>query len=129
MYYVYPLYFPVYQHSHLPIFYPYFSLSREYPPIDTTIFSNSVKAFKNLLEQGELLIDKLADTDFSFKVMDAAQKGNKTEVDRLIASITGLTASVKVNYTPTGVQLDITAPHEGKEGDCCTLRIMMKWRA
>lgn len=130
MYYLYPCYhFPVYRQTPPPIFYHSYSPVRDYPPVDTTTFSQSVKAFKILLKQGELLIDKFADTDFSYKVMDAAQKGDKTEVDRLVASITGLTDPVKVNYTPSGVQLDITAPHEQKGGDCCALGITLKWRA
>lgn len=130
MYYLYPSYYsPVYLQSYPPIYYPRLSPAEQYPPIETAIFSKSVKAFKNLLKQGELLIDQFADTTFANKMMDAAQKGEQKEVDRLIQSIQGLTAPVKVRYTPSGVLIDITAPHKGEGGNCCTLTITLKWRA
>lgn len=130
MYYFYPCYdFPFYLQRYPQIYYPRQAPSQQYPPIETATFSQSVEAFKKLLKQGELLIDQLADQRFSKKVMDAAQKGEQKEVDHLIQSINGLTAPVKVRYTPTGIQIDVTAPREGEEGNCCTLTITLKWRA
>lgn len=128
MYYHCPLYyFPAYLQNYPPNYAPQLSPARQYPPVDTKILSQSAKTFKTLLKQGELLIDKFADREFSHQMMDAAQKGEQTEVDRLIQSVEGVTVPVKVRYTPSGVQIDITAPQEGEGKDCCTLTITLKW--
>lgn len=61
------------------------------------------------MDQGSILLDRLGDEGFDVKLMSAAQKGDKVEVDRLIKSI-GLKVSVNTKYTPTGVTFELAAP-------------------
>ncbi|MBD1380369.1 hypothetical protein [Metabacillus arenae] len=110
-----------------PIVYSYpFSSLRQYPPVDITIFSQSVKTFRVIMKQGELLLDKLGDTAFSHKLMDAAQRGNQAEVDRLIKGIGGLNVPVQVRYTPSAIIFNLQPPAE-ESTDCCTLTVTLKW--
>jgi hypothetical protein len=130
MYFYYPLYYvPAYLQNYSIVDGPNFLKMRQYPPVDTETFSQSAKTFKTLLVQGGILIDRFADKDFSYQVMDAAQKGEHTKVDRLIQSVDGLTVPVKIHYTPSGIQIDISTPPESEEANCCTLTITLKWRA
>ena len=79
------------------------------------------------MDQGSILLDRLGDSDFDVKLMSAAQKGNNSEVDRLIKSI-GLKVPVKTKYTPTGVTFELKAhtdPHAPMS--CCTLTVQLQW--
>ena len=114
-----------------PIPYLYYPPSpwyyRTYPPVDVKIFSSSVKSSRLLLQQGTVLLNRLEDAGFAYKLMDAAQKGQKTEVDRLVHS-TGIKIPVSTRFTPTGVIFDLTAPTSGQHPDnCCSLTLTMKW--
>lgn len=113
----YPTYPP---HSPYPVF-------RSYPPVDTKTFSTSVKNFRLLMEQGSILLDKLAEASFETKMMTAAQQGKQVEVDQLIKSI-GLTVPVTTNYTPSGIKFILTTPvTPGSFESCCSLVVSMKW--
>lgn len=79
------------------------------------------------MDQGSILLDRLGDPDFDVKLMSAAQKGNKAEVDILIKSI-GLRVPVETKYTPTGVTFELaTKPEPGSPMSCCTLSVHLKW--
>ncbi|MGJ7911857.1 hypothetical protein [Neobacillus sp. LXY-1] len=100
---------------------------RTYPPVDTKIFESSIKSFRLLMEQGSLLLDRLSNVSFAHKIMTFAQQGKKAEVDQLIQS-TGLKVPVTTKFTPSGVELMLTA--KGSQttfGNCCTLTINLKW--
>ena len=100
---------------------------RTYPPVDTKIFSESIKSFRLLMEQGSILLDRLGNHPFSHKIMSAAQQGNQAEVNRLIHSL-GLKVPVKTSYTPTGVNFELTTQtNPAAPVSCCTLTINMKW--
>jgi lipoate-protein ligase B len=100
---------------------------RIYPPVDIHIFEMSVKTFRQLMEQGSILLARLGDGQFARKVMSAAQQGNHLEVDQLIKSI-GLRVPVKSAFTPTGVNFTLaTHPDQLQSINCCTLTIAMKW--
>jgi hypothetical protein len=108
-----------YQQAYLPY--------RQYPPVNIEIFSKSIKSFRLLMEQGSILLDRLGDADFDQKIMEAAQQGNKAEVDRLIQSI-GLKVPVNTKFSPTGVTFELTAnPDPNNPANCCTLSVNMKW--
>lgn len=101
--------------------------SRTYPPVDVKIFTKSVASFRLLMEQGSILLDRLADVGFAQKMMSSAQQGKKAEVDQLIHSI-GLKVPVYTKYTPTGVHFELsTIPETGSPFSCCTLAVSMKW--
>ncbi|WP_223282836.1 hypothetical protein [Neobacillus kokaensis] len=100
---------------------------RSYPPVDTKIFSHSIQSFKILMQQGSILLDRLAELQFSKKVMNAAQQGKQAEVDQLIKSI-GLKVPVKTTFSPSGVIFELST-NSGTTSpfNCCTLNINMKW--
>ncbi|WP_083652301.1 hypothetical protein [Bacillus sp. MRMR6] len=100
---------------------------RQYPPVNTETFTKSIKSFRLLMEQGSILLDHLGNQDFDTKIMEAAQQGNKTEVDRLIKSI-GLKVPVNTKFTPTGITFELTTnPDPNIPANCCTLSVHMKW--
>lgn len=120
-----PIYQPMY---HFPDIHHFqFPSMRAYPPVNPTILSQSVKEFQILMQQSELLINKLSDTAYSTKLMEEAQQGNQSEVDRLIKSIDGLYVSIQIHYTPSGAIFDLQSPAVGQGADCCTLRMTLKW--
>ena len=118
----YPL--PIYGY---PSYYHHYSYYRNYPPVDTKIFSSSVRNFRLLMQQGSILLDKLAEASFETKMMTAAQQGKQAEVEKLIRSI-GLKVPVTTHYTPTGINFILsTPPSSGGIGSCCSLTVSMKW--
>jgi hypothetical protein len=122
--YPYPLHpqppaYPGYQYYH--------PLTRQYPQVDVNVFTKSIKSYRLLMDQGSILLDRLGDPDFDVKLMSAAQKGNKAEVDILIKSI-GLRVPVETKYTPTGVTFELaTQPEPGSPTSCCSLTVHLKW--
>ncbi|WP_050901098.1 hypothetical protein [Lentibacillus jeotgali] len=73
------------------------------------------------------MLNKLDDTEFSRKLMQAAQQGNQSEVDRLVHSINGLYVSTQTTYTPTGVIFDLESPAANQGANCCNLTMTLKW--
>jgi hypothetical protein len=124
-----PFHYPI--HHPMPTYPRYFinhPLPRVYPPVDVKIFSQSVKSFRLLMEQGSILLDRLGDAGFAQKMMAAAQQGKKVEVDHLIHSI-GLKVPVNTKYTPTGVNFELTTQaNQNTPFSCCSLTISLKWR-
>lgn len=79
------------------------------------------------MHEGSKLLDRLGDSDFDVKLMSAAQKGNKAEVDTLIKSI-GLRVPVETKYTPSGVSFELATPTEPNSPmSCCSLTVHLKW--
>jgi len=109
----------IYRSQHAPM--------RPYPPVDPTILSQSVKEFQTLMQQSELLLNKLSDTEYSTKLMETAQQGNQSEVDHLIQSIDGFYVPVQISYTPSGIIFDMESPAVSQGANCCTLKITLKW--
>lgn len=110
-----------------PVYAMYPQIPRTYPPVDIKIFSQSVHAFRQLMEQGSILLDRLGDAGFANKMMSAAQQGKKVEVDRLIKSI-GLKVPVITKYSPSGVTFDLTTQTiQNQPVSCCTLTVALKW--
>jgi hypothetical protein len=107
--------------------YPQFQMNRQqqqYPPVDVSIFSHSVIAFQKIANEAITILRKLADPQFAYSLMAAAQVGNKMEVDRLIKSI-GTSTPVTAQYTPSGILLTIHAQAQGSQ--CCTLTMYLRW--
>lgn len=118
----YPL--PIYGY---PGYYHHWSYYRTYPPVDTKMFSSSVQKFRILMQQGSILLDKLAEASFETKMMTAAQQGKQAEVEKLIRSI-GLKVPVTTDYTPTGINFILSTPaSSGGIDSCCSLTVSMKW--
>jgi len=118
--------YPIYPHdADHPVYPP---VNRQYPPVDPKIFSQSVKSFRLLMDQGSRLLNRLGDQNFDIKIMSAAQQGNKSEVDNLIKSI-GLKVPVNITYTPSGITFELTTkPEAGNpQANCCSLTVHLKW--
>lgn len=100
---------------------------QEYPPVDTSILTQSVEQYRVLIQQGELLLDNLANQEFARTLMEHAQRGDQAAVDQLISSINGLHLSFDASYTPTGVTFNLQSPAVNQGANCCTLAIRLNW--
>ncbi|MFB4212977.1 hypothetical protein ACE1TH_13865 [Shouchella sp. JSM 1781072] len=107
--------------------YMYHMPMRTLPAIDTTTLSQSVHQFEYLLKQSQLLMSRLEDKQFSYQLMDAAQKSNQPLVDQLIKSIPGLTVVTNIQYSPTGVVFQMQSPGMNEGESCCSLSVVLKW--
>lgn len=94
---------------------------RVFPIVNTKVFSSSVHSFRFLMAQGSILLDKLAESSFETKIMNAAQQGKQSYVDNLIKSI-GLKVPVTTQYSPSGVTFILHS-----QTNCCSLSASMKW--
>jgi hypothetical protein len=94
---------------------------RQFPPVDTSTFQQSLAAYQALLNQGGAVINGLVGSqDRMFRLMDAAQRSDDEEVDRVIRE-TGVQTIVETSYTPTGVTFTLRAEQ------CCTLTMYLRW--
>jgi len=100
---------------------------QEYPPVDTSILTQSVEQYRILIQQSELLLDNLASQEFARILMEHAQTGNQAAVDQLISSVDGLFLSIHSSYTPTGVTFNLQSPAVNEGANCCTLAITLTW--
>lgn len=127
MYYYHYPYPPPPQPPAYPGYYLYPVPVRQYPQVDVKVFTQSIKSYRFLMDQGSILLDRLGDSDFDVKLMTAAQQGNKPEVDKIIKSV-GLKVPVITKYTPTSVTFELTSHQDPSNPiGCCTLSINMKW--
>lgn len=105
--------------------YPFQPQRRQYPDVDTQQLEESAHKFQQLIQQADLLVNKLAESkEFSHELMSAAQKSDEKKVNELIKS-TGITIKVKTSFTPTGIQIILENSKMG--GDCCDLLIALRW--
>ncbi|MHA6261085.1 hypothetical protein ACXYMX_14455 [Sporosarcina sp. CAU 1771] len=96
-----------------------------FPHVDTKKFHVSVRRFKKLMSQANLLIEKIADSDdFAVKLMNEAQLSNTENVEKLITS-TGITSKVKASFTPSGIRIELD--NSERLGECCRMYIMLQW--
>lgn len=96
-----------------------------FPPVDTRKFNASAKRYKQVLNEANLFIGTLtASDDFARKLMDAAQRSDQKEVERLVRS-TGVTIKYNLSYTPSGIRIDFS--NSDAENGCCMLRMALSW--
>jgi len=89
------------------------------------MFMNSARQSKNLIKDGQLILEKIAGSKpFSLEMMQAAQSSNKAKVEELIKS-TGIKQKPQVSYTPNG--LTVTFINEQNDIDCCHLILKVRW--
>lgn len=102
-----------------------YTYSREFPPVDPAVFTTSVMAFQSLMRDGNIILDRIAESDdFAYQLMDAAQKSDQVTVDQLIRS-TGVSSDVKTSFTPDSIRFELRADVEGT--DCCRLNMSLRW--
>ncbi|HLS36278.1 MAG TPA: hypothetical protein VK061_08580 [Bacillota bacterium] len=99
----------------------------EYPETEQDILIQSVEEFQILMWQGEILLNRLSDIDFSKKVMEAAQANEQDKVNELIQTIEGMFVPTDITYTPSGVIFKLESPAVSKGANCCTLNMTLKW--
>lgn len=125
-YFVYPNYYPTWamatQQPSRYLAMPTNSTNRSpFPTINTNKLKTSAKRMKVIMQQAQLLTDKIDESEqFAHDLMDAAQLSNKTEVEKLITS-TGITIKFETNYTPDGIRIIFT------DSDCCKLTVNLTW--
>lgn len=92
-----------------------------FPAVNTNKLKISAKRVKSIMQQIQLLTDKIDGSEqFAHDLMDAAQKSNKSEVERLITS-TGITIKFETNYTPDNIRIVFT------DIECCKLSLVLSW--
>jgi len=117
-------YFPAYIQTPIQPWYPC-QPQRQYPDVNTQQLEESAHKFQQLIQQADLLIDKLAESkEFAYELMSAAQKSDEKKVHELIKS-TGITIKIKTSFTPTGIRIILA--NSKVEGDCCDLLIALRW--
>lgn len=102
-------------------------LDREnsFPPVNTKRLNTSAQRFQVLMEQADLLIDKIiSSNEFAHELKTAAQLSETKKVEELILS-TGITIKVKTKFTPSGIQINLKNSDEG--GGCCDLLMTLHW--
>ncbi|SES23681.1 hypothetical protein SAMN04487944_1268 [Gracilibacillus ureilyticus] len=107
--------------------YPYYPVNysyRQYPPVDTSMFEQSVTVFQKIASESVVVLEKFTEKEFSQSLMAAAQSGNREKVDQLIKSI-GTSSPIKTEYTPSGILLTIYGDIQGTE--CCALTMYLRW--
>ncbi|MCM3638973.1 hypothetical protein M3152_14815 [Sporosarcina luteola] len=96
-----------------------------FPPVNTRKLNESAKRFKQVMNEANLFIGTLtASDDFARRLMDAAQRSDQQEVERLVRS-TGVTIKYNLSYTPSGIQIDFS--NSDAQSSCCTLRMALGW--
>lgn len=98
----------------------------QYPEVDAQFFHQSAGAFKKLMKEATIILNKLSESeDFAYKIMNAAQQNDSKKVEELIKS-TGVSGDVETSFNPDGINLIMASKVEGT--DCCKLEMAIRWR-
>ncbi|KGP72065.1 hypothetical protein [Pontibacillus yanchengensis] len=96
-----------------------------YPEVNTDQLTESAKSFQELMKDAQLVLQKFASShQFSFDVIDAAQKSKDEKVKQLIKS-TGIKHPVDIYYNPDSLRLTFRAKQDDIE--CCKLTMALHW--
>ncbi|OEH92004.1 hypothetical protein [Bacillus solimangrovi] len=96
-----------YQHPYFVYFIPLRTPNTNitYPPVTVSKFKKSIEQLTPMLKQTELFSKRLIENETLRKqIKDAAQKGNKKEVESLIRTA-GLTDLFRISYTPDTIHI------------------------
>lgn len=92
-----------------------------FPPVDTQKLISSAMRIKSIMQQAQLLTDKIdSSQQFAHDLKNAAQLSNKTEVEKLITS-TGITTKFETNYTPDNFRIHLI------DSACCGVTLILNW--
>lgn len=93
----------------------------QYPPINTLKLKTSAKQIQPIMQQAQLLTEKIEGSDqFANDLKNAAQLSKQDEVQKLISSA-GVTAKFEAKYTPDNIRIVLS------EGGCCSIAIILYW--
>ncbi|MBM7097875.1 hypothetical protein JSY36_19235 [Bacillus sp. H-16] len=123
----------MYFYSYCPIcfhgrylYYPLYRPEGLFPPVETTLFEQSLRASRELFNHGQTVVDDLAASETKMlNLMNAAQAGDDKKVDQIVQS-TGVPVDVETTYTPTSVTFRLRNSTAGI-ARCCTLTINLVW--
>ena len=96
-----------------------------YPPVDPTKLTQSAVESLEMSRQLSLLLQKIRDSrTFAIQLMDAAQRSNQLEVNRLIRTA-GVNKTFTIKYNPQGFHLVMS--NEEEVNPCCRVEIALNW--
>ncbi|MEK4030423.1 MULTISPECIES: hypothetical protein [Bacillaceae] len=99
---------------------------RPYPEVNPALFKQSAQSIKQLLNETNLLLNKLTDSsDFALRLMTAAQAANRQEVERLVRSA-GISRKTNISFNPDSFRIELRTTAANLE--CCKLAIALRWR-
>ena len=96
------------------------------PQINTDTFVESAREINSLLREAVLLSNQIIQTNLGKKLMEAGQKSDTAELQRLLREI-GITQDVKITYTPHSVSFTSTPVTSGPGGLKTTLTMKLIW--
>lgn len=118
------VYSPAYRYQQPPQYTP--PERRQYPEVDPTLFHQSAGSFKLLMEDADIILNKLTESkEFARKIMSNAQQNETDKVKNLIQS-TGVKETVHVHYNPDAITFELVSKVE--QSDCCKLVMTLRWR-
>ncbi|WP_096440326.1 hypothetical protein [Alteribacter populi] len=105
---------------------PYYRPEYPYPPINISLFQQSLLSYQELLQHGAIVLNSLVSSPkMMHELMYYAQAGNDMEVDRVIKA-TGVPSIVETSYTPNSVTFKLFADADVFP-NCCTLTMNLIW--
>lgn len=131
---MYRYYYPQYNYYYStpypqPFYHPFVgNLSQRkkdpYPLVNVDRLRESARRFPDLMAQGKKLVNEIeASEDFSKELKEAAQRGNKQEVNQIIENL-GITDSFETSFTPDNIHI-IISPKDEK--NCCDFVMTLYW--
>ena len=96
------------------------------PQINTDTFVESAREINSLLREAVLLSNQIIQTDLGKKLMEAGQKSDTAELQRLLREI-GITQDVKISYTPHSITFTSTPPAGPNQQLRTTLTMQLIW--
>ncbi|QQX23835.1 hypothetical protein [Heyndrickxia sporothermodurans] len=105
---------------------PYpFSYSRQYQPVNPSLFIQSANKTLVILKDAEKIVEKISKSeDFSKRLMTFAQQSKLNEVKKMISSI-GVKTIPIIRFTPSGLVLNFS--NSKSEPNCCLLQLKIRW--
>ncbi|UTR13259.1 hypothetical protein MM221_11430 [Salipaludibacillus sp. LMS25] len=112
-------------YSPYPFYYRY--PVNTYPPVDTTLFQQSLQTYPSLLEKGHDVVQHFTSSPQRMQqLMTAAQAGQDNEVDRIMQEVAG-PFDVSTSYTPMSVTFIISINGANAVFNCCRLHMYLRW--
>lgn len=101
-------------------------INRPYPPVDISLFQESVSEYPALLETADATLQAVSKSpEMMHQLMESAQAGKDEEVNRIIEEASG-TANAITTYTPMSVTIIFQS--EGPDSPpCCRLTMNLRW--
>jgi hypothetical protein len=104
---------------------PFHHQIRPYPEVDTTMFRKSAQASQKLIQESNLIRERIANSEeFAKELMTAAQESNSNKVKQMIKAA-GIESPVTISFTPDGIKIALSTNVDQIE--CCHFIISLKW--